>query len=273
MENKLQPLNYCRQLKKTLSNLAQPIIDPRLDKKEVDMIKFMTSTIYQKDAVKFMLPKNGVLIEDEQLKGLADVEEIRLPYPKTILEYETDFLDDEFTKTILICREDLKKGRIAILQWMYSKKYNEWAGAPIASIYTKQSLNRNDGSDIKYLISAFSEDEANGYHYSSVALHNLLNALACSNVKIEKLERRKPLKGKKMDALPFDDYHVLTVATPSAKASVSNQTESIGDRHSPREHLRRGHIRRLQDGKKIWVNAAIINAGVGAKIHKNYAVN
>ncbi len=76
-----------------------------------------------------------------------------------------------------------------------------------------------------------------------------------------------------MDALPFDEYHVLTVAIPSAKASVNNQAESIGDRHSPREHLRRGHIRRLQDSRKIWVNAAIINAGVGTKIHKNYAVN
>lgn len=41
---------------------------------------------------------------------------------------------------------------------------------------------------------------------------------------------------------------------------------------SPREHLRRGHIRRLEDGRKFWINAAVVAAGNGGKIHKDYGI-
>jgi hypothetical protein len=35
---------------------------------------------------------------------------------------------------------------------------------------------------------------------------------------------------------------------------------------SPREHLRRGHIRIYQSGRRIWVNSTLVNAGVGGRI-------
>ena len=46
-----------------------------------------------------------------------------------------------------------------------------------------------------------------------------------------------------------------------------------GHHRSPREHLRRGHIRRLADGRRIWVNAAIVGAGKGVGVvSKDYAL-
>ena len=97
-------------------------------------------------------------------------------------------------------------------------------------------------------------------------LLNFLNALACSNVHTEKLPTRKP--SKTLGALPFDEYHVLTIDRPAG----TGNGHAGGSHRSPREHLRRGHIRRLPTGSKIWVNAAVINAGAGGKIRKQYAM-
>jgi hypothetical protein len=101
-----------------------------------------------------------------------------------------------------------------------------------------------------------------------VALLSLLNALACSNVRIERSEPRMRRK-KSASALPFDTYHVLTVGPPGTGPHGS----LTGGHRSPREHLRRGHIRRLEDGRRIWVNATVVAAGRGAGVvTKDYAV-
>lgn len=98
---------------------------------------------------------------------------------------------------------------------------------------------------------------------------SFLNALQCVNVHIE---RSMPKKGNKKikAALQFDSYHVLTIDVPGRPADLSG----IGGPHrSPREHLRRGHIRRLTDGRRIWVNATVVAAGRGAGIvTKDYAL-
>jgi hypothetical protein len=92
---------------------------------------------------------------------------------------------------------------------------------------------------------------------------SLLNALACSNVKTEDRKLSKPLK---KGALPFDTYKVLTV---ESKRSSGIFGSAISERHSPREHIRRGHIRVLPT-KKIWINNTVVNAGTVGKVHKSY---
>ena len=72
---------------------------------------------------------------------------------------------------------------------------------------------------------------------------------------------------RKCGALPFDDYHVLTI---NVGGQGQREGAANGSHRSPREHLRRGHIRRLQDGRKLWVNATVVNPGVGAKVMKDY---
>lgn len=93
----------------------------------------------------------------------------------------------------------------------------------------------------------------------------LIEALSCKNVQIEKLPIRKLNKSaKKRGVLPFDEYSVLTV-----NRTDKNYVVGDGTHRSPREHLRRGHIRRLSIGN-IWVNSTVVNPNVSGKINKIY---
>ncbi|MEO3722889.1 hypothetical protein, partial [Lacticaseibacillus paracasei] len=44
-----------------------------------------------------------------------------------------------------------------------------------------------------------------------------------------------------------------------------------GTHESPRQHLRRGHIRRLESGN-IWVNACVVGSSEKGVIKKSYNV-
>jgi hypothetical protein len=97
--------------------------------------------------------------------------------------------------------------------------------------------------------------------------------LHCKNVHTEKIEvskTRKAIHSSKKAALPFDTYHVLTIDAPGKPG----EGERAGGNHrSPREHLRRGHIRRLGGGRRIWVNATVVAVGCsGGTVKKDYAL-
>ena len=100
------------------------------------------------------------------------------------------------------------------------------------------------------------------------AVLSLIEALSCSNVKATPLPTRQKLNKSavKRGALPFDEYHILTL---DGYTKTTDNSKTFGDRRSPREHLRRGHIRRLEN-KKIWINSMVVNAGNHGKIHKSY---
>lgn len=67
--------------------------------------------------------------------------------------------------------------------------------------------------------------------------------------------------------------HIGTRAYETALRETQNM-ERTGTHASPRPHLRRGHIRTYEDGKKIWVHATIVNGSDQTKIvaREKYAV-
>ena len=107
--------------------------------------------------------------------------------------------------------------------------------------------------------------------YSSVkTVLQFLNILACSNVSVE----HSPAPGgkRKEGALPFDSYKYLSVGQVSDGCSGGNGGGG-GSHRSPREHLRRGHIRRLGTGKTGWINAMVVGRKEGAgRVYKKYEV-
>lgn len=95
-------------------------------------------------------------------------------------------------------------------------------------------------------------------------------ALNLANVHVKDLPANRAMnailkrKGKPLR----DDYKVLVVDTPSKEYARLDK----GTHASPRFHIRRGHIRRLHDGRRVWVRATSVGDPAGAKIFKDYGV-
>lgn len=105
------------------------------------------------------------------------------------------------------------------------------------------------------------------------AVLELVVALQCKNVTHQELTPRRLNKSaKKRGALPFDSYRVLSVITNGKPEKITASNGAGGDRHSPREHMRRGHIRTCVSGVKTWVQPTVVNAGIGSVLNKDYKI-
>jgi len=105
-------------------------------------------------------------------------------------------------------------------------------------------------------------------HDEIMAVLELIEALSCKNIDYEPLVPRKLNKNSaKKGAMPFDEYHILVLKDSARKGDANTIMRS---HRSPREHLRRGHIRKLNNGEKIWVNSTVVNPGSGGKVTSFY---
>jgi hypothetical protein len=267
-------------------------------------------TIFQTafNAVKFVMPENGKIF-DTKLAALPEI--IKLPYESIVVEYECTnkggLSEEHFGATkVAPARKRIviasQRGDVITVVSMVCFNVNlieRWQIQPyLACVLTnakEEDYLKNDelekvfGDKVRgnnvienlgvyfYDICGLAEKHFGGRWEENAycdmmdecnSIMGLIEALSCKNVGIETLPRRKMNKGAmKRGALPFNDYHVLTVTGQPKSA------EAYGDAHhrSPREHLRRGHIRRLLTGN-TWVNSTVVNAGIGSKIIKTYAL-
>lgn len=96
----------------------------------------------------------------------------------------------------------------------------------------------------------------------------LLEALSCKNVVIDNAKIPKiGERGAANKNLPFYETKCLTIKA-TQKQGTGTRT---GTHESPRQHLRRGHIRRLETGN-IWVNACVVGSSEKGVIKKSYNV-
>jgi hypothetical protein len=245
----------------------------------------LRNAIYMADSSqKFILPDGGRLYDDKELKCLDETQPIRLPFPIIALEYsrnaplptENQSTEAKCSKAIIFAREFNNDGKdvILITAVNWADMYGLWLPFPNVAIPSVGYLDRSRVSatgrvTIKVIQNGIIPAEDTMDEIG--ALLCFLNILTCKNVSIEKMHHGK--EGKKVkSALPFDSYHVLSIA-----ADGGTSTPGVGasrEGRSPREHLRRGHIRRLQDGRRIWVNATVVAAGRGNGIvSKDYTVS
>lgn len=107
-------------------------------------------------------------------------------------------------------------------------------------------------------------DEVN----SAVTFCKLMN---CSNVHEQLIPAPRAInaararKGK----LPLFEYRTLVVDVTASPRDRADSQGERSERASPRQHLRRGHIRRLGD-RVVWVNAALV--GTQGRIEKTYQI-
>ena len=105
------------------------------------------------------------------------------------------------------------------------------------------------------------------------ALLELCEALSCSNVHHQVMEQINPAVNQRRirdGKVPMYETRTLWIDVPGG--SKDSGDWKGGTHRSPRQHLRRGHIRNLQSGKKVWVNAAVVGAKESGIIKKDYAI-
>lgn len=252
----MEHLNYCRQATKVLRDFE--MTHPRDDVRR----ECTTAINAMYKAAKFLLPDGGRILPDKELRGLEGLDRLSLPFQTVALEYGCS---ESKQKRITLATE--RDDDIALQHIFGGDSFSQnMAWVPTCTIL----MSRNApfllgyGATHEGLPDVMPLDSECPFEIAvepAVALLSLLNALACSNVHIE---RSYPKKfGKKIkSALPFDTYHILTIDVPG---KAEGGAGSSGHHRSPREHLRRGHIRRL-DGRCIWVNATVVSAGRGAGV-------
>lgn len=265
--------NYSRQMIKQYSAV---LAKPDTNKDNQTSRLFLSHCIDLAQASqKFLLPEGGRLYDDKEYRALDENEPLRLPYPCIALEYsryrhEKPEGDVPSSKAILFAYE--RDDYIYLVMIAWSDYTRLWVPFPEAAIPKVGFLNRSLKSPNGYTAIKIWHDKqipTSDYSDEVGALLCFLNVLQCKNVHVERSEPKN--FGKKIKAaLPFDAYHILTIDAPSN----SNGNVKKGSHRSPREHLRRGHIRRLADGRRIWVNATVVAAGQEAgKIRKDYAIH
>lgn len=101
------------------------------------------------------------------------------------------------------------------------------------------------------------------------ALLEFCMTVNCENVSQERIDPSKVINKSRVSKgkAPFFSYRFLRIPTPSLDTSPANGTHS-----SPRLHLRRGHLRRLQTGKVTWVRNTIVGNPELGVIEKTYLV-
>lgn len=97
------------------------------------------------------------------------------------------------------------------------------------------------------------------------------NVINCANVTTADVHASPALNKKRLQngKQPFFSYKVLQL---SEERRGDSGTATGNNHNSPRMHLRRGHLRRLES-KVVWVRPAVINAGSNdGVVVKDYAV-
>lgn len=101
----------------------------------------------------------------------------------------------------------------------------------------------------------------------------LCEALTCTNVESaihQAASAKVNAKRIKAGKLPIYETRVLTVK-PTREAGESRGPLGY-DRNGPRQHLRRGHVRRLPTGKNTWIQSCVVGSLKNGLIHKSYEI-
>lgn len=257
--------NLCRQLRRAIRS-RKLFCSKAIDLCEIDALC--------RSATKFALPDGGRLLDDPLLRALDEALPLRLPFASIALEYESDrSLSPEpdepivVLRRIVFCQEEEDAVRITPAFYGRGPEGEAWSIQHPSWFPLTNYIQRNDSGPPTMLMHVPEGLRASDYADEFGALLCFLNALACSNVSLERSPAPEGWR-KAKPALPFDDYHVLVVSIGRTPRSLSG---SAPERSRPREHLRRGHIRVLGT-RRVWVNSTVVNAGVGGRIFKQYRV-
>ena len=231
-------------------------------------------------APRFFLPPDGIVGTGYKSDLAKLVAPIRIPYPAIVIEYSV-----AWGRIIHIAHESLSEEQ-----------------EPLTNIYTVRSWNDNNRhawepghrrmifrtaenpfvmpTSHTYALQGGVVDLNTGRSGEGVdpgateargawAVLFLILALQCCNVQLATIPAPVALNKKRLahGKLPFVEYKILTVAGEQTHAFTGDGTHA-----SPRQHIRRGHIRRISDNRTVWVNQCLVGNPNKGFIVKDYRV-
>jgi len=259
-------MNYCRQI---ANETQRAICNANL--KVCEMKNLIDTLALCSNSTKFLLPVNGILLDDPELRALDDSAEFRLPYPTIALEWRQQSQDENtithYSKCVLFAVEEPKE--IVCRPLKFVDAVGKWAIAREFRMPRIRTIRREEKGPMM-VINTTDISLGEDAQKDAPVLLSFINALQCSNVHTERLPARKPTKNAKT-TIPFDEYRILTIDVSRSDAGDANGRG--GTHRSPREHLRRGHIVRPEGRRPFWRNATVVNAGRSlGVVHKDYRV-
>ena len=219
----------------------------------------------------FALPAGGRLFDDG-LRGLdTDLHTIRLPFPAITLSFA-----DGARRTLVVAQELQEAGQntIVVQVAVDTGDGQGWGFFPCSAQPEKR---HDDGSIVWSCFDAIgSRLDRTPMHEAVMAagrsVLELVEALSCNDVASEIVERVDPAvnaRRRRQGKLPRYEVRRLVVKVGEQVHAIG---APVGDRNGPREHLRRGHVRRLPDGRRTWVQCCVVGSRALGVVRKTYAV-
>lgn len=256
----MTPLNYCRQFQIEADLRLRGGLRPG----RIDVWKSAQGEC--RSAVKYLLPANGIALEDANHRALTDGVVLTLPHELIALEFPVDEPGSNCSKAITIVQQTPTDLLIRPLGFI---KGGRWTAHEAMRLDRADPLGRDPDTGAPSFVFCSPPQGVQTFSLGIVRIvFHFLNALACLNVATVRLPRKND--GKVKASIPFDEYHVLTLRNGSRHFAPGAPLGA--ERSGPREHVRRGHIRRLDSGA-VWVNSTVVATGRGrAAVHKDYAM-
>ena len=296
----MQAKNYAAQAVRGLREWAGKAMIYRPDLTEDVQVALTMSSLIE-TAVHLSLPDGG-LIFDDGLKGLRG-QTLNLPFPTITVEYfvppedatVTDVGDTYVAKRLILAHEREENGQPVVSCLVVCEVDGRWI--PMQGecslfregwdSYDEQGRLRMNGlvrpvlpGMFKQLVKQEGEDRAfrfiaNDVEAECAALLELCEALTCSNVSapvVQKADAAKNARRVKDGKLPIYETRMLMVDVGKESGERAALGSGQGDRNGPRQHLRRGHIRNLADGRRVWVSPCRVGSSERGIVHKTYGM-
>lgn len=206
----------------------------------------------------------------------SEVMRNRGPFPKTVLQINAlgavwDGGADGIDK-ILVFADEKEAGIVAFKVALRMEAEQKW-GTSDAVLFRREEdgLLQLSGFGEKNEYGGVAWGQETGYsdNYLTlvfdvvIAAQCIFAVMACSNVRTRDHQPDAALNKKRAKAgkVPLVSYKTLEIAVPNTRYEGGGP--GGGTHASPRVHLRRGHIRKIADGKTVWVQACVVGSKHG----------
>lgn len=190
----------------------------------------------------------------------VDVEEIKKAFADEPVLVDVDMafaLMFEMPEEISFIKGSLNWALSPII---YCIKYDSSRGYILDGIYATNIFGKN-GPGKEFGVTGFSTI------LNTCALFNLENTKTETHKAPTALNNARIRRGKQ----PYYDYKVLVVDNERWDGLSGKSSHS--ERGGVRSHFRRGHIRRLETGKSVWVRHTIVQGSKEGFVEKTYSLD